>query len=262
MGEAYSAVCADAGAVYWNPGALGGLNGISGTFTHTDLFGALNYEYLGYTQSFKKFGTVGLGVQYLSAGRIAETDVDGLETGSAMNPVQIAVALAYGRKIGGFGIGAAAKYIRSRLVETAETLASDAGILSPGLFNNKFRLAFVVQNAGRGLKYDKAPDPLPLNLKLGGAFSFSDRLILGLDFNFPRDNRVYAGAGGEYLFHYSAVSFAGRLGYNTLTTGDLDGLSGVSTGLGVMFRNLALDYAFVPFGALGNAHKISLNFKF
>ena len=48
MGEAYSAVCADAGAVYWNPGALGSLKGVSGTFTHTDLFGALAYEYLGY----------------------------------------------------------------------------------------------------------------------------------------------------------------------------------------------------------------------
>ena len=262
MGEAYSAVCADAGAVYWNPGALSGLHGISGTFTHTDLFGALNYEYLGYAQSLKKAGTVGLGIQYLSAGQIPETDTGGFETGTDMNPVQLAVALAYSRQIGGFGIGAAAKYIRSRLAATASTLAADAGVLSPALFGGRLRLASVVQNAGGGLKYAQKSDPLPLNLKLGGAFSFSDKIILGLDVNFPRDNRPYAGAGGEYLFNYGAVSLAGRLGYNTRTQGDIDGMAGASTGIGVIFHNLALDYAFVPFGSLGSAQRISVSFRF
>ena len=262
MGEAYSAVCSGADAVYWNPGALSGLDGVAGTFTHADLFGALNYEYSGFAKSFKRFGAVGLGLQYLSAGRIPETDAGGFETGTDMNPVQLAAALAYSRKIGGFGIGAAAKYIRSRLAETVSTLAADAGILSPGLIDNKLRLAFVVQNAGGGLKYSRTSDPLPLNLKLGGAFSFSDKIIFDIDFNFPRDNRPYAGAGGEYVFDYSGVSFAGRLGYNTRSSGDIDGLAGISTGLGVAFNSLSLDYAFVPFGSLGNAHRISLNFRF
>ena len=262
MGEAYSAVCSDAGAVYWNPGALSSLSGASGTFTHTDLFGALSYEYLGYAQSLNDIGTVALGVQYLSAGSIPETDPGGFETGDNMTPAHLAVSLAYSRKIGGFGIGAAAKYIKSRLAESASTLAADAGVLSPGLINGKLRLAFVVQNAGSGLKYGQRSDPLPLNLKLGGAFYFSDKFVLGFDVNSPRDNRIYAGAGAEYVFKYSAVSFAARLGYNTRSAGDSDGMTGVSTGLGVMFRSLALDYAFVPFGSLGGAHRISLNFKF
>ena len=262
MGEAYSAVCVDAGAVYWNPGALSSLKGVSGTFTHTGLFGALNYEYLGYAQSIKNIGSVGLGVQYLSAGRIPETDSGGFETGANMTPAQLAVALAYSRDIGGFGIGASAKYIRSRLADTASTLAADAGVLSPGLGNNRLRLAFVVQNAGGGLKYSQKSDPLPLNLKLGGAFHLSDRIVLGLDLNFPRDNRPYAGAGAEYVLRYSAVSFAGRFGYNGRTLGDIGGMAGVSLGLGVELHQLALDYAFVPFGQLGSAQRISLNFKF
>ncbi len=261
MGEAYSAVCADSGAVYWNPGGLGFLNGVSGTFTHADLFGELNYEYLGYAQSFGNAGTAGLGVQYLSSGRIPETDAAGFETGAAMAPVQYAVSLAYARKVGGFGIGAAAKYIRSRLSATASALAADAGVLSPALMDNKLRLAFVVQNAGGGLKYGQSTDPLPLNLKLGGAFSFSDKLIFGLDVNSPRDNRIYAGAGAEYLLRYSGVSFALRLGYNSRTSGDIDGMTGVSTGLGVVFHDMVLDYAFIPFGPLGFAHRISLSFK-
>ncbi len=262
MGEAYSAVCAGADAVYWNPGALSGLNGISGTFTHAELFGALNYEYLGYAQAFKEAGTIGLGIQYLSAGSIPETDSGGFETGSDMNPVQLAAALAYSRKIGGFGIGAAAKYIKARLAETATALTADAGILSPGFINNKLRLAVVVQNAGGRLKYGQQSDPLPLNLKMGGAFSVSDNFILGLDLNSPRDNRLYAAAGAEYLLRYSAVSFAARFGYNSRTMGEIDGLTGVSAGLGLMCHDLALDYAFAPFGSLGSAHRISFSFKF
>lgn len=262
MGEAYSAVSSGADAVYWNPGALGRFNGVSGIFAHTDLFGELNYEYLGYAQSFKNIGSIGFNAQYLSVGRIPVTDTGGFETGDNMNPTQLALSLAYGREIGGFGIGAAAKYIKSRLAETSSTLAADVGVLSPGLINNKLRLAFVAQNVGGGLKYGQKSDPLPLNLKLGGAFSFSDKFILGLDVNSPRDNKPYAGVGAEYVFHYSAASFAGRLGYNSRTQGDVGGLTGLSTGLGAMFHNLALDYAFIPFGSLGNAHRISLTFKF
>ena len=262
MGEAYSAVCTDAGAVYWNPGALGSLTGVSGTFTHADLFGELAYEYLGYAQSFDKAGAVGLGIQYLSAGKIPETDPGGFATGADMAPAQLSASLAYGRKIGGFGVGAAAKYVRSRLADTASTLTFDAGLLSPALLDKKLRLAFVVQNAGGGLKYGTRTEPLPLNLKLGSAYSLSDKLLLAVDANFPGDNRFYAGAGAEYLSRHPSVSFACRLGYNSRTLGDIDGLSGVSAGLGIMAGGLALDYAFVPFGSLGGAHRVSLAFKF
>jgi len=262
MGEAYSAICEDADAVYWNPGALGGIRRISGIFMHADLFTELNYEYLGYAQPLKNSGGLGLGVQYLSAGRIPETDSSGFETGTDMNPSQLAVALAYGRKMDVFGIGASAKYIRSRLAGAASAFAVDLGALSPGFMADQMRLAFVIQNIGGGLKYDQKSDPLPLNIKIGSLLKFAKDLTLGVDINSPRDNKPYAAAGGEYVVHYGNFSVAGRLGYNSRTSGDLGGLSGISAGLGARSRKLALDYAFVPFGSLGSAHRISIAFRF
>jgi hypothetical protein len=38
--------------------------------------------------------------------------------------------------------------------------------------------------------------------------------------------------------------------------------SGFSVGMGLTFSNLGLDYAFVPYGDLGDTHRISLGYKF
>jgi len=262
MGEAYSAICEDADSVYWNPGALSGLRGISGTFMHAALFSELNYEYLGYAQPLKNYGGIGLGVQYLTAGQIPETDSSGFKTGADMSPSQMAVALAYGRKVDVFSLGGSVKYVRSRLVGSASAFAVDLGALSPGFMDDHMRMAFVIQNIGGGLKYDQQSDPLPLNIKIGSSLKFVDNLTLGVDVNAPRDNKPYAAAGGEYIVRYGDFSFAGRLGYNTRTLGDIGGMTGISAGVGAMSRNLALDYAFVPFGSLGSAHRISLAFRF
>jgi hemolysin activation/secretion protein len=58
---------------------------------------------------------------------------------------------------------------------------------------------------------------------------------------------------------------AGRLGYNTQSQ-DTGGLHGLSMGLGLMYTdyamNYSLDYAFVPYGELGNTHRISFGIKF
>lgn len=259
MGEAYSAVGGEADAVYWNPAALSGIRAYSGLFMHADLFTEFNYEYLGYAQPLKNLGGIGLGVQYLSAGKIAETDSSGFGTGSSMNPSHTAITLAYGRKLDVFGVGASAKYVRSKLAGPASAFAVDVGALSPGFFADQIRLAFVIRNIGSGLKYDRKTDPLPLSLRIGGRLNFLENLTLGVDLDSPRDNRPYAALGGEYLVEYPDFSVAGRLGYNTRTSG---GLAGFSAGLGAVLGDFSFDYAFAPFGELGAAHRMSAAFRF
>lgn len=262
MGEAYSAVVGEADAVYWNPAALSGIRSYSGLFMHADLFTEFNYEYLGYAQPLKGYGGIGLGVQYLSAGKIPETDSSGFETGSSMNPSHTAITLAYGRKLDVFGIGVSAKYVRSELADSASAFAVDLGALSPGFFADQIRLAFVIQNIGGGLKYDQKADPLPLTIKIGGQLKFLENLTLGVDIDSPRDNLPYAAIGGEYLVEYPDFSVAGRLGYNTRTSGAAGGLAGFSAGLGAVFGDFSVDYAFAPFGELGAAHRMSAAFRF
>ncbi|MBI4218121.1 MAG: hypothetical protein HY610_03305, partial [Elusimicrobia bacterium] len=56
---------------------------------------------------------------------------------------------------------------------------------------------------------------------------------------------------------------AGRLGYNSRTTSDLDkGFSSLSAGAGYSWKGYGIDFAWVPFGNLGNTYRVSLTAKF
>jgi hypothetical protein len=85
-----------------------------------------------------------------------------------------------------------------------------------------------------------------------------------LDFNKPIDNYLFVSAGTEY----TPISFlALRLGYRYRWSGlELDDLSGFSAGIGFTMAlnstNLKLDYAFTPYGVLGNSHRITLGLEF
>ncbi|MCX5785180.1 MAG: PorV/PorQ family protein [Elusimicrobia bacterium] len=259
MGEAYCAVANDASGIYWNPAGLARIEYFSFTMTHASLFGKMNNEFAAFARSFRNIGTFGMSVQYLSAGTIPQTDSSGFETGQDMKPADTAVSLAYAFDVNGVKAGIAGKYIHSRLTRTASTLTGDFGALSPALLNRKLRLAFIAQNVGGSLKFDRESDALPLNIKLGSSFSVTRKFLAAFDVNFPRDNKPYAGLGAEYItFFGDDLKLAGRLGFNSRTLGGISGLTGLSAGVGIIFRRAALDYAFLPFGALGCTHRISI----
>lgn len=258
MGEAYSSVTKDADALHWNPAALASLSGRSASFSHTALFGELNHDFLAYAQPFGK-GAVGAGVQYLSAGKVMETDDFGFETGGVMRPRDMAVSLAYARSIGWAALGLSLKYIDSRLAGSASAFAADIGALV--WVSARLKLAFAAQNLGGRLKFDRESDPLPVNYKLGTSWEIGGAWLGALDINFPRDNKPFSGLGAEYRFNTGEWAFSGRLGYNTRTAGDISG-GGLSMGGGVGFCSSRLDYAFIPFGAIGAAHIFSLSAGF
>ena len=51
-----------------------------------------------------------------------------------------------------------------------------------------------------------------------------------------------------------------RAGYRSDT--DVEGFSGISIGSGLELGRAAFDFAWVPFGELGNAYRFSLHLKF
>jgi len=113
------------------------------------------------------------------------------------------------------------------------------------------------------LKFEQDSDPLPLNIKLGTSLLIDKKWIAALDFDFPRDNNPSIALGTEYRIPYGPDwNFSGRLGFNSRTIGDVNGLIGFSFGLGTGFRELELDYAFVSFGAVGFTHRISVAARF
>ena len=261
MGEAFSAIADDATALYWNPAALRQVENNSISLIHASYLESSNFQYGAFAHSGEK-SSIGLGVQYMSAGPLTGRDDSGIETGG-FDPKDLAVGLGYARDIGGISVGMSAKYIQSKIVDSAQTGAVDIGGLSPLFLNGKLRFAFTASNIGGKIKFDEKSESLPVLLKIGSGLHLSKAWLMSADIGFPKDNEPYGAIGTEYLVPIGQdISIAGRAGYNSRTTGDVEGFSGASFGAGFNLKRMSFDYGFVPFGDLGSTHRVSLSLGF
>ena len=262
MGNCYVGIADDSTAIYWNPAGLAQIDAKNGTASlmHAVWFEEILYDWASYAVPIRNWGVFGIGVQYLSYGSIDQTDNTGLNTGT-FSPTDMAISLAWAKKIKGFDVGLNIKYISSKIVNTATAYAADLGVMKK-LMDNKLSLGLAVQNMGTALKYVTDNEPLPFNIKAGGAYKIKSNWLGTIDINAPIDGPVYYGAGTEYVQKLSGkMQIAGRAGYNTenINTG---GLNGFTVGLGIKYLDYALDYAFVPYGDLGNTNRISFTVAF
>jgi hypothetical protein len=254
----------DSTDIYWNPA---GLNAITGkgslSLMNASWFEGISYDWASFAMPYKNWGVFGVGVQYLSYGSIDQLDTTGLQTGS-FSPTDMCVSLSYARQYKGIDLGANLKYISMKILDSASAYAVDLGAQYKvkNILNNKLILGAAVQNMGTQVKFVSQSDPLPFNIKIGGAYQIKNNWLAVLDFNAPIDNNIYVGAGTEYCYKVKEkLDVIGRVGYNTenIQTG---GTNGVTGGLGFRYMSYCIDYAFVPYGDLGNTNRISLSVKF
>ncbi|MDD2805358.1 MAG: PorV/PorQ family protein [Elusimicrobiales bacterium] len=269
MGGAYSAVAADASAVSWNPAGLVRAPEFSAMLMHASYLADISFDYLSFAKSN---GSVALGgsLSFMNGGPVDHTDASGASLGQyqprnyAANFSLAADLEVIGAEKGAFSAGVTAKYISSTLIESASAMAFDAGLSAKTeLTGRTLRLAFVAQNLGAGMKFDKESDPLPLTFKAGGALNLAKDWLISADVVAPRGNMPYLCSGVEHTaYNAGNMRVLLRFGANNYTMGDISGISGISGGLGVVIKNMAVDYAIVPFGDLGLTHRLSLTMKF
>lgn len=270
LGEAYSAAADEASALYWNPAALTCIPKRSVTFMHAAYVDSSYFDYAAYGQNLGASGAWGAGYQYFSAGSITQTDQAGANIGT-FRPYDLAATLGYAyvfkglgpELLDGFSLGLAAKFIRSQVLDAAQTGAVDLGVLSPRYLQERLRLAFTATNLGGTLRFEQSRESLPLALRLGSAYRITERWLAALDAAFPRGDAPYAALGTEYqLLTEGPWKFAGRAGFNSQTVGGIDGFTGASFGAGIGYGGCVMDYAFVPLGGVGQAHLVSLTYNF
>ncbi|MFC1522468.1 PorV/PorQ family protein [Elusimicrobiota bacterium] len=262
MGEAYSAVADDASALYWNTGALNHISSKTATFMHALYIESSYFDYLAYAQPINDVSAFGIGLQHLSAGSITKTDETGSNTGT-FAPTDMAITLGYARMLRDFSIGIGAKFIQSKIIDSASAFAGDLGIMAPPLMDDKLKFAFTATNIGSKMKFDVDEEDLPMAMRLGSSYRIKDEWISSLDIAFPKDNAAYFAFGTEYLFPVNDTwKMAARTGLNTRTMSDVDGFSGISFGLGFIYQKLLMDYAFFPLGDIGTTHRISFSLRF
>ena len=262
MGEAFSAVADDATALYWNPAALASLPGRSAVLMQAAAVQSTAYSYGAYGQKVGDQWGVGAGVQYQTVGTLTGRDEIGAET-SGFTPTDEAFSLGASRRVGPVSVGAAAKFVQSKIINSASTVTGDLGVLWPGLLGGKLSAAFTATEVGGKIKYDTTSESLPSAYRLGFGYRPTAQWTFGLDIAAPKGDKAYVAAGLETtLMKNDRYSLKARGGYNTQASGGAGGMTGAAFGLGFGFKGLGVDYAFLPMGTLGQIHRISLSYGF
>jgi hypothetical protein len=256
MGESYVASADDVYATYWNPAGLSKVEKIQIGFMHNEWFEDIRYEYLGYVQPALNLGTIAGSVSYISMGELDKTDDNGIGNGK-FRPYDLLLMLSYGTKLNkSISLGLNAKFLQEKIDDQkAQAFAVDLG----GMYTsgNGLVVGLNIQHLGTKMKFIEESFGLPLNFNFGIAYKLIDgALTLAADTNIPSDNNVNVGFGADYRI---MGMFDLRVGYRyTVGGNDLGTVSGLRAGVGFGVGSYKLDYAFVPYGDLGQSHRISL----
>jgi hypothetical protein len=274
MGGAVAAAAQGAEALFQNPAALARLEPESPSEVALGYDSLIETAYQGaaaYARPLGRDGALGAGLMYASqAAQTSYTDL-GNASGS-FTPLDLAAGAGYARRIGPVAAGAGLKLIRSSLADQSGTSAAvDLGVLAKhvtDLGDGPLDAGASATNLGPPLKLGPASSPLPLNVRAGALWHASPNFDAALDVVFPVDQDPYAALGVEARFPAAMVGSsrpwvaALRGGYNQNAGRAVDGFSGVSFGGGLDFASLRVDYAWVALGALGDANRITLAFRF
>jgi hypothetical protein len=260
MGEAFIAVAEDASSIYWNPASMSPVLGTNVLLAHTEYFQSVRIEQAAMTHE-ADWGTIGLSFTGLFM-----DDLDRYEDTPSPTPLgqfsayDLAFAVAYSRYITpNVTLGASVKPIVLRIDEIdAAGLAFDLGIYHVSRIRG-VNFAAVVGNLGAPMKFDQEEFALPRYVKVGGSLqrevnAISGHVLAAVDIVFPNDGDARTHAGLEFDYQRRFFLRGGyKLGYDS---------QGGTFGLGVSYRSLTLDYAFMLVdNDLGDGHRISLAIK-
>lgn len=256
MGGAYSAVADDASAVTINPAGIVQVKGNQVALMHNEYFADINQEYISYVQS-SGAKAYGANLVYMDYGSQTGTTASNTVTGF-FTPKSFAFSVAYAMRASEeLSYGVALKYIKTEIATYDDsTFALDAGILYKPA-GTGFTGAIVLSNLGAGLELYQNADPLPIKLKLGGAYQFDDMPLLATtDLYFIKDEDTEYHIGLQYTISEIVPV---RLGYTNQTE---DIANGFSFGIGLIQPEFSIDYAFIPTDNLDDSHRLSVLFNF
>ena len=257
LGSAFVGVSDDASALLWNPAGLSGLTDVDLSIHHNTWLGQFLQETLVAGIPLKGAGGLGVAVHYAGFGSFEGRDANGfLTTGYSAH--QIGAQAGYGRTlVGGLSGGLSVHDTQETLAGTATNfLGVDLGALLA--VKGGWRFGASYSNLGVG----SSSNALAASLQLGLSKSWRDKNGNGLLVTLSGTdqpqitNSIQGGLEGTY---HSVLAI--RVGYNhPFTATGYTGLQGLTAGAGLVLKSFRLDYAFIPYGELGNTHRISLGY--
>jgi hypothetical protein len=263
MGSAFTAVADDGNLLFWNPGGFSQIETPMGTTTYRNYVAGIHTGYLAYLRPKSEKDAFGGSVHFLYSGSMVKTNMVGEPLGDFTYSV-VVPTIGYGRKIKeDVSVGIAIKGIYQNVDEFNNFgVAADIG----GLYETPregLTVGAVVQNLGAEVQpLDSLKYSLPITGKIGGVYRIPEKPVtIALDLSKPIDNDFAVSFGGEAWLS-SRLAFRGGFTSTLLdlkTGSGTDFLAGISSGVGLLVKNIHFDYAITPMIDLGLAHRISLS---
>jgi tetratricopeptide (TPR) repeat protein len=261
MGEAFTAAAEDINALAYNPGGLCRSAGTDLLFAHTFFLQGFEDEYLAFNWPLSKQDALGINAFFSYTGQMEKTTLDSADV-STFGASDAYLGLTYSRNLGkGYAAGVTLKGLREAIdTYSGQSAAVDVGVLAQDWLPN-LNLGLTVRNLGFPLKLLAQGYALPAEAVAGGAYRFFNRSFLWtLDLEVPFQQAVQVKSGWEC--NINDLIFL-RAGYRFAPGGnDLGALAGLTAGVGLVIADYSIDYAYVPYGVLGDVHRISVTFPF
>jgi hypothetical protein len=269
MAEAHLAFSDDVHAVYYNPAGLTRSVKPMAAGMHNDRFQDIDYEFLAFSYPWgleegHARHAVGLSLYNLSIQglerRVGDTDIPTGTFAASDNAYGLSYAYRPSREL---GFGATAKFVRSKIdVVGTNAVAFDLGVQRRVHWGRAIDLAAVVRNVGSKQDFGQGSDPLPRMWGLGASGEVIPGLRAAVDVLKARDTSVFVSMGAEYRRRFDEkLSGALRGGWSSHIK-DIEGLNGVAAGFGLGLGPVDFDFAWVPFGDLGQTFRYSLAVRF
>ncbi len=265
LGGTYTSYGDDIFSVHGQPAALA-----DAAPAQPMLFEEIGFQYNEWVQDISQQyigfgGTLGPGRwavtgNILGASDIVRTTDDAFGRFGATNGTfgvhDYAVSAHYAQRLGtSWSVGAAAKFLRSEIDNvSASGFAVDLG--ARYRVNADWTLGASVVNLGQGLKFISDRSDLPLTGRLGTAWH-RGRWLAAADLILINEESLEGAAGIEWQ---PVDMFSLRAGYKSQLNSDLG--EGLTAGVGFHVANFTIDYGYVPFGPLGDAHRVSAHISF
>ena len=259
MGRAFAGVADDEMALLWNPAGLSTLPTCQVSLNHSSWLSQTFQEVLVVGFPTGKIGGVGLTANYTGYGSFDGRDAQGFPQAS-YGANQMGLGFGWGKKVLGdlaFGLSFLAE--QQNLSGNAHSLLGvDGGLL--WRTKSGWGIGLSYENLGLG------PTSLALESsgRLGVSKLFSGRdgtsFLLALGGKMEPESVSSAQAGME--FTYQSVLTA-RAGYDYwFDPSGYTGLQGFTLGAGINLDSLRVDYAYQPYGELGDTNLVSLSYLF
>jgi len=262
MGGAFCSIANNVSSTYWNPAGLAQLSSRELSMMSFDYLMDISNENYSYANPLGNSGVLGFQISLLGMRDMSRDEYGTM--GSFFKNEERIVSLSYASWINpNLSMGINLKTIYTKL-DTDETsgFGMDIGTLYKTPVEN-LNLGVVIQNIETGLKYTDKKESMPLNLKTGISYTLNN-VILATDVDAFIDNSINLHTGGEYTYKPMQrwnLQLSARLGYSA-SMGNINAISGLSSGFGLKINKFNIDYAFVPHGDLGDTKRISFTARF